>query len=874
MTAKKTGYKRAERKAKPSEDQADGDVWKSKQSMAPRVAPRAAGSGMLGRTGMQGRGSSTSTPGYKDKKGQSKNFSKLQLLMSIDHTQPSTLVWGKAWKYNKSLSSAESGSTAELDWGQSWMFVTHQPCSEADKPWSDEPKLADPQGFHMWRKSDHKNTDSKYVDVSLPIEDWQSSWNLSDKIKRESSKNDKTSPKQGFFTMLIETQHQNEALSSSEWIDSWQSIKAEDQRDHATPQSENSLRQSGRQDNDKEISSEWKESWRLVNHHEGNSFKAPHSPEWTKSWRIAQPVFRPSGNANADDLHNHGEQREPHALTTNHGTSRHHYKDLTLLHNEFQGQSQWNNSWQVIKNNSKPCEDIDKILKAVQPEKDAVSAKLIVEKNQMGLSSVENIEPQQLQHEVIYQTKRETIKSKLLLLAQLQKTLPSSDWKDCWKTIKHRMREERRRLRSDPLKPLTESEKQGATKPNASEWKSSWKYTCQQLNQQPDLWQEGWSTAPPIRRNMQRPPNEFAPEDFPKNGPATEQIWKESWKFSRHQYRSEAGQTKEKVPKGTQHVSSNNLERSCDHERRPVSTCDWQDAWRVSESQYHHDKPSLTQWREAWKCSIFHTQHMAEQESKDKWVNGSGEIQPLKNLMSSENAQVKMSHSFDDKMFRQRYPETDWSSSWSARPLLNSQPSFNGSSSGGQQQRDLLDGSRWGHSFRVANPMPSLERPWLDSCSNPAHYSVMWLREKKNLTDTKSNSSSSTANVHSWANSHSFLQNAHRKGLKSKSRESTDPKVIFQKKIKTKKSLYSDFEKQKQSDRKWAGCHLLGKTQPHPKKGLASAKKPGAVTEDTFFKDWVESWRFLVQPDTLKKQVSFKSLSGWNESWKLLIPPY
>ncbi|RVE65454.1 hypothetical protein OJAV_G00116730 [Oryzias javanicus] len=875
MTAKKTGYKRVEKKAKPTEDQAEADVWKSKQPMAPRVTPpRAAGAGVLGRTGVQGRGSSTATPSYKDKKGQGKTFSKLQLLASIDQTQPSNLVWGKAWKYNK---SADGGSTASLDWGQPWMFVNHQPSSEGDKPWSDEPRIVDPQDFHMWRKPDYKNTEPKYLDVNLPMEDWQRSWNQSDKMKRDSSE-DKNSPRQGFFTMLIETQRRNEALSSSEWMDSWQSIKTQDQHDHATTQRDNLLRQSDMQENYEEISPEWKESWMLANHHGDSNFKSPlfeiaNSPEWTKSWRIAQTGFRPSDSANADDLHNHGQKKDSHALTTNYRTSRQPYKDLTHLYTEFQGESQWNNSWQVLKNNSKPCEDIDKTLKAAKPEENDPFVEKNMAKNQVGVCSADKPDPlyDQLKHEVIYQTKWEMMKSKLLLLAQLQKTQLSSDWKESWKTLKHRMREERRRLRSDLLKPLFESEKQESKKPNASEWNSSWKYTCQQLNQQPDRWQEGWSTVPPVRRNMQRHPSEFSPEEFPKNGPAKEQIWKESWKFSRSQHRSEAGQSKEKVPKGTQHISSYNLERSCDHERRAASTSDWQESWMVSETQYHHDQPSLTQWREAWRCSIFHTQYMAEQESKDKWVNGIAEIQPQKNLLSSENVKVKMSRSFDEKMFRQRYPEKDWKSSWSARPLLNNQSSFYGSGNGAQ--RDQMDASRWGHWFRIANPMPHLERPWLDSCSNPIYYSVMWQREKKSLNNAKSKASITTANFHGWGNSHCFMQNGQRKG-KSKSREPMDPRVIFPKKIRTKKQLYSEFEKQKQSDRKFAGCHLLGKTQPRPKKGRATTKKPEPVTEDKFFEEWVESWRFLVQPETLKTQRSFKPLSGWNESWKLLIPPY
>ena len=73
----------------------------------------------------------------------------------------------------------------------------------------------------------------------------------------------------------------------------------------------------------------------------------------------------------------------------------------------------------------------------------------------------------------------------------------------------------------------------------------------------------------------------------------------------------------------------------------------------------------------------------------------------------------------------------------------------------------------------------------------------------------------------------------------------------------------------------WAGCHLLGKTQPLPKTGSSSVMKIKLEDEsaDKFFEEWEESWRLLVLPNGLIKQMHIK-LSGWDESWKFLIPPY
>ncbi|GLD51792.1 uncharacterized protein AKAME5_000478500 [Lates japonicus] len=231
MAAKQGNYRRVEKKAKTAETQTDNNLWKSKKPQVPPALPRGAGSGPLGRQGGQSRGFSSQALNYKDKNGQSKNFNRLQLLLSITQTQHSAMVWGKSWKYNKSLPSPTEGGRS--DWGQCWMFDTQQPYSEAGKPWLNGPNMMDPHGLHLWKKPDYKRMESDELDLSLPIEEWQMSW-----IKSAKNNNEEdtctVNGENGYFTMLLETHHHNEALSSSEWSESWRAIKPASQQEHFT----------------------------------------------------------------------------------------------------------------------------------------------------------------------------------------------------------------------------------------------------------------------------------------------------------------------------------------------------------------------------------------------------------------------------------------------------------------------------------------------------------------------------------------------------------------------------------------------------------------------------------------------------------------
>ncbi|XP_034457399.1 uncharacterized protein LOC117771303 [Hippoglossus hippoglossus] len=891
--ARQGNYKRVESKTKPADTQIENEnFWKGKAPVAHPPLPRGAGPGSFGRPGAQSRGFSSQTPGHKNKKGQDKSFNRLQSLMFITQTQPCSMVWGKSWKYNKSLPPP---AEATSDWGQCWMFATQQPHSEADKP--NGPNMKDPHSLHLWNKPDYRLMETEELDVSLPAEKWQSSWRKSNPSNKKdpSSVNEENVSRYGFFTMLLESLH-HDKTPCSEWSDSWRSTKAASQQDHLPDEALINESVMNTQDKKCEVSSMWEDCWRISNLHGCNKSEpqseSSHSPEWENSWRAATVVNNNHGNSDRslrpDDNDSYDDSiqwKQSFLQKIKLESNEHKYKDLYLqLYNEFNALSEWSKSWQVTKNNSQPCEEIEKVLKAQSPKMETTLKTQTMEK----CSSSEEADPdyEQLKHDIIYWPKRGFTQSKLQSLRSVENVSFSSNWMDSWKTLKHRMRVERRRTRPDPMRPFRESEDRD-TRSTASEWKDSWKYRCQPLQQEPELWQGGWSTTPQVRVDRARYQDHFAPVELPKNGPTAEQTWGASWKSTRRQQRSQPLQGNAQSSQGSSSAASNLPSSSQAQRRYHGSSSDWQASWMVSDSQFHHDTPSLIQWSEAWRCSAFHTENGTEQGSTQNCVDEVMEIQPMKEKMSLQRAEAKMSWTLDDKMFRERYPEKQWSTSWRAESLLNHQTSYHRSS--GQPGKALCnttqqhqatadeDGSKWGSSFRLANPMPLVEKPWLESSPNLCHHTVLWSRGNNAQNKIYTNLNNNPTMYSLWRSSYLLLQEPIAQiKQKSKSEELVDPRVIITKKIQTRTHLFSNIENEKQSEKTCPGGHLIGKTQPRPKKVPASEKKVKMAdeTKDKFFEGWAESWRSLDLPGGVREQMPMKSPSGWAESWKFLLPLY
>ncbi|KAK7895659.1 hypothetical protein WMY93_020984 [Mugilogobius chulae] len=251
---------------------------------------------------------------------------------------------------------------------------------------------------------------------------------------------------------------------------------------------------------------------------------------------------------------------------------------------------------------------------------------------------------------------------------------------------------------------------------------------------------------------------------------------------------------------------------------------DWQDAWRVSETQHRHDKPSYAQWVEAWRSSAFQngSYQSNQQNTWMQWMASSLEIQAKKEIISV--------HCAENKMFKAKFLDKVWCDSWKVGTVSQKCP--------------------------------------------PRNLQPVVSKQPKYYINTEFTNNSRVSKL--WGGSQQFLQSFSPKSVKKgkATGQPTDPRVILVKKEKLRKQQYVNLErKDMKPDKKWAGCHLLGKTQPKPKRG--GAVKTVKLQEDSGkekLEEWAESWRFLVRPEGQKKQV--KSLRGWEEAWKMLVPPY
>lgn len=192
--------------------------------------------------------------------------------------------------------------------------------------------------------------------------------------------------------------------------------------------------------------------------------------------------------------------------------------------------------------------------------------------------------------------------------------------------------------------------------------------------------------------------------------------------------------------------------------------------------------------------------------------------------------------------------------------------------------------SQWGKSWRVANHMPRADKPWVQCTASQTQYAALWSR---NTCPTPSNRyanfNKDTGLLRMWAKSWRFLKVEIKaesvKSGKGKSKESGESMVIMTQRLKTRKHVYAYVDRDKPTARKWTACHSLAKTQPRTKRGASIMKsgkvRAGAKVDNSFYEEWMESWRYTNKPLSQLKASPVKSLSGWGDfSWKFLIGQY
>lgn len=840
-------YKRVEKKAKP-EEFADGDSAAPKPrrvpvARVPAPAPTQRAPAPNQRAPAPQRGLPAQAKG---KKVQEQRPSKEQLLMNLTRTQPSAMVWGKSWRFNKDLAQREEGTT---DWGQGWMFATQQPYTETGKPWPNGPCQIDPTKLHLFEKPVFRVPEEEPLTWALCCDEWEASWKNANKPNTDSSSGQETA-KYGFFASLIESHRHNSNLYNSEWSDCWMSTKPSDNELSFDSTKDAAMKT----EKETKQNSEWAECWKISNHHGLTStpqVHVCHSPEWSYSWRVAMMVQNNhhQSEGSAKEGCDKGQRKAGDFVFAGRDKSSHLLSDINK---EFKGFSEWNMSWQVPKNDTKPSAEIEKTLKTEPPQMGQQQQQQPSKVQERPSSSTSDQASKfiQLKNSVLFRPRREVTHSMMMQMKDLEKVSAGTEWKESWKMLKHRLRAAQRQRRVH-LMPFEEKREK--------EWKDSWKFTNQPLGQNPEMWQQQWTTTPQIRYDRAREQNHFPHVELPKNGPTGERTWNESWRMSRRQLEASRRST---APASWQPA-------------RQVlrSPGDWQEAWMVSETQHRRDKPSYAQWMDAWKSSAFQSgSYQCNQQLMGmQWLKDSLEIRAKKEIVSVQRA--------EKKMFHERVPDKQWVDSWKCGSMLQ-----HGASDGQaniQQSKSGVSneyGSKWGMSFRLANPMPKVDQPWVKCSPNPCYYGFMWAKQKKNPDYYRINTqfTSNSRVFQLWASSPQFLQGAGTKaaGKAKPMGRPTDPRVIVTKDINLKKDLYSRLEKKdKQMDKKWAGCHLLGKTQPRPKRG--GPEQTVSLEEDSsvkFEEEWAESWRFLMRLEAVKRKV--KSLKGWEEAWKFLVPLY
>jgi len=713
-----------------------------------KPSSRGSGTGGSGKGGPVRSSSLSSSSMSKDKKKlPNKSLVKLQLLASIDKTQPSTMVWSKSWKYSKPLPKPEEGEEVASTWGQCWRLAVQQPYSEAVKPWPNGPNLVDHHDLSLWKNGIHRMIETHGLDLDLSTDEWQMSWKDSQRQtgqagKSASSQKGSDDPKYGMFSSLEETQHQNEAMCSSEWSDSWKATKPREEGQHAPPTEPTNGPIESHVDKKPKNglpSSSWKFMNRQLHYKskQSSSVQNCNLAEWDKSWRAAVTVTNglkkaandPSPMQHQKDIHDvHDNEEDPlHKVIIDMSVSRESkYRNRlkSLLCDKPEPLPEWESSWKMTKNDSEPSEELKKVLMAA-PAKTQVE-KEEKPKEQCSLTEKKDPRYEQLRHEVIYQ-----------------------------------------------------------------------------------------------------PRMQFA----------------------------------------------------------------------VSESHLHHDRPSLTQWMDAWRQPVFHTEHLDEQLLEHIGTEASMVIGHWRGKLPLEKAKAKMSRSFDSHIFRERYPEKHWSESWKATCLLSSSSGTTEQGTDSHMHEQSVapvteQASEWGMPFRIANPMPRVDKPWVECSPNPSRHMVLFARGTRSRRQKLFVAMCKDHTEHKyfaqyfkvWGKSYSFLMGpsgqAADKSSRSDSKQQDDPWVLMTRNINMKyQYLYVKINQEKPDGKKWAGGHLLCKTQPRPKKSSAPLKKAAAEEADTaedtkFFEEWSESWRYVVRPQSLKKQAPAKNLSGWGDSWKFLLPPY
>ena len=846
---------------------------------------------------------------------------KIQRLISLASSQPSGMIWSKSWKFSNSLPKLEEGSTPPPDWGKSWQFMTLQPHIDG-KPWTEENGPASHhENCSIWQKP-MRMLDSQDCEQILHSPEWGQSWKYrkpesdlksgtKDKANKEAGLH---SSKSRILEMLVESQHHNEALSSSEWSESWKSTKPPKAGEAHTNGPTNGPFNEPKNDlkKDGKSGSQSIECWKFINrqlHVTDNSKQTSHNPEWADSWRAAKMVSNSNKKAKSPEYLENGERQDSnHDHQVIISVSRElKYRDLlgAQLCDENKPLSEWEKSWKTTKNLSKPSAEAT--LKAEEPKE-----KSMAQNQKVGMSKENDTNLAGVQQGM----RKPTIMSKIAKYRNLMSRLLIDDmpyeWNEAWKFTKPQSSKETVQWSTTGMADDSMVRKQHMTKRSLTDWSESWQ--CARPHSRHAMpsvteWKESWFSRYKPHARREHWIKEAGLKDFDKQHPKYEVF---------------------NLPK---RASAEKMLYHMQDGEKGMGSAEWKESWKSLKHQIHLEgMRTMTEWTDSWRCAVFHTDMSGQEQPRQNWPDESMEIQPRKEKLQVPRAMTHMSRSFDSQVFKERYPQTQWNESWKAATLQhhhhktnyvmetdksslfhlnNTNPStpdwknswkfvcmhFNQKKESWDKERAMFHSetksqtltdydqdvqpqmssraSKWGKPWKMANPMPNVEKgSWIHSHANQSQYVVLWSRS--NSMKSLYTSLKETATLRLWEKSWRFLKiegKGDSKAGKGKSNGSNGF-VIGTQKRKTRKHIYSQIDKEKPAERKWTDCHKITKTQPRPKRG-SFMNMPKAVTKEAsdFTQQWAESWRFSDQPVKQKTEVT-ATLSTWGESWKFLIAPY
>ncbi|XP_028834632.1 uncharacterized protein LOC114789626 [Denticeps clupeoides] len=903
---------------------------------------------------------------------------KHSLLSRLGDTQPSMTMWKNSWKISN-LSSEDIKVHKDIsDWGQDWKLFHFQPFLE-EKSWTMDDSVNYTSDHAakvlLWEKSDRSYDIEHFINLVVP--EWEKSWKYRKTIRDEPKQQADTEPLK--FEKSSNGETCGTERSASEWMDAWMTTKTLQRAEicSTTNKPQNEININQRTELKAEWNQswmhfhhvlhpplqaspgcKWNESWKLSQSNQNkneNLKKSKNAPiieaqhpsfhpivvnetplqknknwrsclcgaysflsEWEQSWMITKKLSEKMKDPPECKGNTNKEETSVEKNTQNQNAKHITYRQFRHMARHMDLPNEWNEAWKLSRHQKER-----KVMGFEYLHLRHVKNRLLADWKESwkcsraysyhgrpsltewtdSCFSVFKHEPEGecwSKHTDIWTCQENLAKCEEFSLPK-RGTLPrlldiSGDrekesrlaWKDSWRSLKHQ-----RKIDVVRLLPLKEPQRQEAP---VLEWKNSFRFTNLTLKQDSNMWIQDWSTnAQYVRQERWTVENMFLNEDKTHNGPTGLKGWNESWKCARRQH----------------HVKGE-LTESCQTE--PFSA-DLLDSWKFSSTDFHHSKPSMTEWTGSWRLSGYPWGNLGQQQRS-----------PFNSMqINFEHKADRFNRFFHPSLFSQDQPLLEWRDSmWTLQRQLKKHL-------GDKQHTDFQFGKMvsvpdWAKSWKLTHlhlqqKKESWERVW-DSYeievlviemeypsdfpqSSVAQIAKKWAMSWKSsvpqnhIDKTWGNEKAQIfpSNIIYWPkqNVHDNLKNINMQRFKkektslklwgtswkfSKSLDNLeslkidlDNSILMTSRTNARKHIYSQIDQGKPNEKRWADACKLSKTQPRFTKA-SSVKSNKTKSSYESFLDWADSWKFSSEHLSKTSGTPTASLTEWMDSWRSLLTPF